>query len=218
MPAELAGHLLSGPGVAFASFSQPALSNTRAATPPSTSRRINVPRTPASPARERPEPNPDRDRTTVRQSRAPSHPGGLGRSGQAGPSWSGPPELVRARPSWSGPPELVGNVPTNLQELVAAGDGALSTCTCPGPRTMRKSSTSLPSGAMACARTPAPAGTRSAAVMAGTSRAGSPRTGTGTVTGGPPSGRTADAGGPAATGRGTLASVDDVAGLDPPHE
>lgn len=41
-------------------------------------------------------------------------------------------------------------------EAVAAGDGALSTWTIRAARSMRKSSSNLPSGASACARTPAP--------------------------------------------------------------
>lgn len=41
-------------------------------------------------------------------------------------------------------------------EAVAAGDGALSTWTIRAARSMRKSSSNPPSGASACARTPAP--------------------------------------------------------------
>jgi hypothetical protein len=54
-------------------------------------------------------------------------------------------------------------------EAVAAGLGALSTCTAPGRSRKTKSCTSDPSGAMAWARTPAPPGSRSAATSSGTS-------------------------------------------------
>src|SRR5437667_119907 len=55
-------------------------------------------------------------------------------------------------------------------EAVAAGEGALRTWIASGPATMRKSSTSEPSGLTAWARTPAPPRTRSAVVSSGTSR------------------------------------------------
>src|SRR6266480_2471421 len=55
-------------------------------------------------------------------------------------------------------------------EAVAPGEGALRTWMASGPVTMRKSSTSEPSGLTACARTPAPPRVRSAEVSSGTSR------------------------------------------------
>src|SRR5947209_6593009 len=55
-------------------------------------------------------------------------------------------------------------------DAVAAGEGALSTCTARGECSMTKSSTSMPSAATACARTPAPPGTRSVSWTAGTRR------------------------------------------------
>jgi len=51
---------------------------------------------------------------------------------------------------------------------VAPGEGAFRTETTGPSRLMRKSSTSDPSGSSACARTPAGAGTRSSAEIAGT--------------------------------------------------
>src|SRR5437773_866697 len=56
------------------------------------------------------------------------------------------------------------------REAVAAGEGALRTWIASGSATMRKSSTSEPSGLTACARTPAPPRARSAEVSSGTSR------------------------------------------------
>lgn len=54
-------------------------------------------------------------------------------------------------------------------DAVAAGLGALSTCTAPGRSRNTKSCTRVPSGAMAWARTPAPPGSRSSARSSGTS-------------------------------------------------
>ena len=56
-------------------------------------------------------------------------------------------------------------------DAVAAGDGALSTCTCRAVRWMRKSSASAPLRRSACARTPDGAGTRSSGSIPGTSSA-----------------------------------------------
>src|SRR5439155_16067152 len=55
-------------------------------------------------------------------------------------------------------------------EAVAAGDGALRTWIASCETAIRKSSTSEPSGATACARTPAPPRTRSSVRSSGTSR------------------------------------------------
>ena len=55
------------------------------------------------------------------------------------------------------------------REAVAAGEGAFRTCTKPGDSWMQKSSSSRPSAPTAWARTPAPPGSRSAAVTSGTS-------------------------------------------------
>ena len=55
-------------------------------------------------------------------------------------------------------------------DAVAAGDGALTTWTQRPERTISKSSRRVPSGLIAWARTPAPAGTRSSAFTSGTRR------------------------------------------------
>src|SRR5262245_36680132 len=55
-------------------------------------------------------------------------------------------------------------------EAVAPGEGALRTCTASASAMMRKSSTIVPSGLTACARTPAPPRVTSSARRAGTSR------------------------------------------------
>ena len=62
------------------------------------------------------------------------------------------------------------DLPADGRDAVAAGDGALSTCTVCGASRIRKSSASVPSRSTAWARTPAGAGRRSAAVTSGSSR------------------------------------------------
>ncbi len=67
--------------------------------------------------------------------------------------------------------ELIARETLALDVAVAAGDGALTTCTCRGAVRSRKSSTREPSRCSACARTPAGAGCRSSAVVPGSMRA-----------------------------------------------
>src|SRR5665647_1751951 len=56
------------------------------------------------------------------------------------------------------------------RQAVAAGDGALITCSAPGLSRNSKSSTNDPSRRMACARTPTGPGSRASAVTSGTRR------------------------------------------------